>query len=207
MKIILIAAVSNLGKIGDVVEVKSGYGKNFLIPSKKAICFSANNHKIFEAKRQEFEKQNDSEFAVANKVKEQLAGKDIIIIENASDDGRLYGSVNSSSISAKINEVLKNKATSRANIFLKKPIKEIGIYEAGIALHSNVEIKARLIVTRSESEIEALLKAEKKSEKALEVGEKKSEKSEAKENNEINPQEALVEKSEKIKKPRKKKAE
>lgn len=195
MKIILTAAVSKLGKIGDVVEVKNGYARNFLIPSKKAICFTSNNYKIFESKKQEFEQQNNDDLSAANRVKEALAGKDVIIIENASDDGRLYGSVSSSVIAAKINEILKNKSVAKANIFLKKPIKEIGISEVAVVLHSDVEIKVRLIVTRSESEVEALLKAERKSEKA----EKKSEVT-----SEVSVEEVAVEKP---KKPRKKKAE
>lgn len=198
MKIILTAAVSNLGKIGDVVEVKNGYAKNFLIPAKKAICFTANNFKIFESKKKDFEQQNSEELSVAEKVKAQLAGKDIIIIENASDDGRLYGSVNSSAIATKLNEVLKSKLVTRANIFLKKPIKEIGIFEAKLALHSEVAIEVRLIVSRSESEVDALLKAEKKAEKS----EKKSEEKEETVSEQV---EEVV--AEKPKKPRKKKSE
>ena len=195
MKIILTAAISKLGKIGDVVEVKNGYAKNFLIPSKKAICFTANNYRTFEAKKQEFEKQDNDDLVVANKVQEAIAGKDIIIIENASDDGRLYGSVNSSAIAAKINEVLKQKSVARGNIFLKKPIKDIGIYEVGVLLHSEVAISARFIVSRSESEADALLKAEKKADK----------KSETKE--EVSSEGVSEIRSEKQKAPRKKKVE
>ena len=165
MKIILIAAVSNLGRIGDVVEVKSGYAKNFLIPSKKAISFSTNSYKIFEAKKHEFEQANQGNLDVAAKIQNQVSGKDFIVIENASDDGRLYGSVNSALIAAKINEVIGKKIISRSDIFLKKPIKEIGVYEVKLAPHSEVSFNIRLIVSRSESEINALLKAEKKNEK------------------------------------------
>lgn len=168
MKIILIATVSNLGKIGDVIEVKNGYAKNFLIPNKKAICFTTNNYKIFEARKHEFEQENLKNLSVAEKVKVQISGKDVVVIENASDDGRLYGSVNSAVIAAKINEVIGEKLVSRANIFLKKPIKEIGLYEVKLNLHSEVILDVRLIVTRSESEIEALLKAEKKGSKSEE---------------------------------------
>jgi large subunit ribosomal protein L9 len=197
MKVILIAAVSNLGRIGDVVEVKSGFAKNFLIPAKKAICFTVNNHKVFEAKKHEFEQANQSNLATATKLKEQVAGKDFIIIENASDDGRLYGSVNSSVIAAKINETLGAKSISRLDVFLKKPIKEIGVYEVSLAPHSEVSFVARVIVTRSESEVSALLKAEKK-------GDKKSAE-------EVSAPEAASETeaapAEKAKKPRKKKAE
>jgi large subunit ribosomal protein L9 len=196
MKIILIAAVSNLGKIGDVLEVKSGYAKNFLIPSKKAICFTANNYKIFETKKHEFEQANLKNLSVAEKVQSKISGKDIVIIENASDDGRLYGSVNSAVIASKINEIIGDKLISRADIFLKKPIKEIGLYDVKLNLHSEVSFDVRLIVTRSESEIEALLKAEKK-------GSKSSDKSE---NAEVAVDAAEAQTSV-AKKPRKKKSE
>ena len=172
MKIILISAISNLGKIGEVVEVKNGYAKNFLIPNKKAICFTVNNYKIFESKKHEFEQENQKNLEGASSVKDKISGKDVIIIENASDDGRLYGSVSSSVIAAKINEIVGGKFISRTDIFLKKPIKEIGIYSIKLTPHSEVSFDVRLIVSRSESEIAALLKAEKK------AAEKTSEKSE-----------------------------
>ncbi len=200
MKIILTAAVSNLGKVGDVVEVKNGYAKNFLIPNKKAICATSNNSKIFESKRQEFEQANDKDLAIAESVREKISGKDVIIIENASDDGRLYGSVNSSVIAIKINDIVKSKAASRVNVFLKKPIKDIGVYSVKLSLHSEVVIDLRLIVARSESEVAALLKAEKKSEERVETkAEVKSE--EVKEKTSENNSEAKAEK------PKKKKAE
>ena len=179
MKIILTAAVSNLGKVGDVVEVKNGYAKNFLVPNKKAICFTANNSKIFESKRKEFEQENQKDLEVAAKVQEQLLGKDISIIENASDDGRLYGSVSSTVIANKINDLVKQKVASRVNVFLKKPIKEIGVYIAKLVLHSEVSIDVKLIVARTESEVASLLKAEKKAAEKEEV--KVEVKSEAKE--------------------------
>ncbi len=166
MKVILTARVSNLGQIGEVVSVKNGYAKNFLVPNKKAICFTPANQKVFEAKRAEFEKENDSNLKEAQKIKDKLAGKDVIIIESASDDGRLYGSVSSTVIATKVNELVGGKTISRASIFLKKPIKEIGVYFVKLDLHSDVDLELRLIVTRSESEIDALLKAVAKAENA-----------------------------------------
>ncbi len=162
MKIILISAVSKLGKIGDIVEVTNGYAKNFLIPSKKAICFTSANYKVFEAKKAEFEQAHINNLDSASKVKAKVAGKDLVIIENASDDGRLYGSVSSSVIAAKINEMLGEKLVSRADVFLKKPIKEIGVYVVKLNPHSDISFDVRAIVTRSESEIEALLRGGKK---------------------------------------------
>lgn len=179
MKVILTAQVSKLGQIGEVVEVKNGYAKNFLVPTKKAIYFTPNNKKDFESRRAEFEKANNDNLAQAKKIKEKLAGKDVIVIESASDDGRLYGSVNSASIANKINEIIGSKVASRSNVFLKKPIKEIGLFFVKIDLHLEVEIEARVIVSRSESEVEALLKAAKEAKNAAENAAKKSKKEEA----------------------------
>lgn len=194
MKIILISAVSKLGKIGDVVDVANGYAKNFLIPSKKAICFTPANYKIFESKKSEFEQANLANLDNASKVKAKIAGKDVIIIENASDDGRLYGSVNSSVIAAKINEIIGEKLVSRADVFLSKPIKEIGVYQVKLNPHSDVSLEVRAIVTRSESEVEALLRGGKKD---------KSEKSESESVADVVSDEE--QKVAKTKKPRKKK--
>ncbi len=205
MKLILTARVSKLGQIGEVVEVKNGYAKNFLIPSKKAICFTVNNQKIFEAKRAEFEKANEDNQVLAKKLKEKLVGKDIIVIESASDDGRLYGSVSSSVIASKINDVLGAKSVSRSNVFLKKPIKEIGVYQVSLELHSDVELECRVIVTRSESEIDALLKADLKAKKKAEQGEEKEEKSAADEAAKASESEVVDGEKKEKKSPRKSK--
>jgi large subunit ribosomal protein L9 len=168
MKVILISKMANLGGIGEIVIVKNGYGKNFLIPNKKAILYSVANYKLFESKRKEFEEENAHNLSISEKIKGQIVGKDVIIIENASDDGRLYGSVTTSVIAGKINEMLGQKALNRANIFLTKPIKEIGLYDVKLNLHSDVDAKVRVIVTRSESEIEILLSDQKKKSEVVE---------------------------------------
>ncbi len=183
MKIILITTISNLGKVGDVVEVKNGYAKNFLIPNKKAICFTPSNVKVFETKKGEFLKAHEENLDVAGKIKEKVAGKNIIILENASDDGRLYGSVNASVIAGRINDIIKQKTVSRSDIFLKKPVKEIGIYDVKVSLHSEINFEVKVIVSRSESEAEALLKAsEKKNSKSEESSENQAAEGEAVEN-------------------------
>lgn len=166
MKIILTSDVSKLGKIGDIVAVANGYAKNLLIPSGKAICYTPANYKVFESKKTEFEQANLKNLDSASRAKAKIAGKDLIIIENASDDGRLYGSVNSSLLATKINEVLGEKLISRTDIFLTKPIKEIGLYQVKLNLHSAVSFEVRAIVTRSESEVEALLRGGKKDNKS-----------------------------------------
>lgn len=170
MKIILIAAVQNLGRVGDIVEVKNGYAKNFLIPNNKALCFTANNAKVFEAKKHEFEKANEQSMENASSVKDKIFGKNVIIIENASDDGRLYGSVSAATVANQVNEVIGKKLISRSEVFLKKPIKEIGIYDVVLNLHSEVAFEVKVIVSRSESEAEAILKGGDKKEVKAEEG-------------------------------------
>ena len=181
MKVILIDALPKLGKIGDIVVVKNGYAKNFLIPNKKAICFSEENYKAFEGKKHEFEQESVKRLEGASKIKALTEGKNVIIIENASDDGRLYGSVNSSLIANKINELIGEKLVAKSAIFLNKPIKETGIYEAKLAIHSDLAITVKLVVSRSESEAQALLNP-KKPAKAKEDSETSLEENSDKEN-------------------------
>ena len=171
MKVILIDALPKLGKIGDIVVVKNGYAKNFLIPNKKAICFSEENYKSFESKKSHFEQESVKRLEGASKIKALTEGKNIIIIENASDDGRLYGSVNSSLIANKINEAIGEKLVEKGAIFLNKPIKETGIYEAKLAIHSDLSITVKLVVSRSESEAHAMLNPKKPANKAKEENE------------------------------------
>jgi len=167
MKIILTTTIQKLGKLGDIVQVKSGFAKNFLIPSKKAISYSANNYKLFESRKEQFEKENQNNIDLANVIKTKLSGTEVIIIENSSDDGRLYGSVTSSVIADKINEGLKGSKLKRSDVILEKPIKDIGIYHVVVEPYSDVRFSISLIVTRSESEIESLRKAAKEAQERI----------------------------------------
>lgn len=196
MKIILTARVSGLGKVGDVVEVKNGYAKNFLIPMKRAICMTKNNQRLFEAQKEHYEKANDSSLKTAEEAKNKLLAKNIVIIENASDDGRLYGSVNTSSIAAKINEALGSEIVEKTDVILAKPIKDIGVYNVKLDLHSDLVFGVKLVVSRSESEVEALVKADEKAKKDAQIAQnQKEEKVKAKkeEAQEVEPSEVASE--------------
>ncbi len=157
MKVILISRVAKLGNIGDVVSVKDGYGKNFLIPQKKAIFCNSANYKIFEAKKQQFEADNQNSTSAAESRKTKLSGKDITIFGNASDDGRLYGSITSTTIATKLNEFIGEKVVSKIDVVLQKPIKDIGIHNVKIDLYSGIIAEIRVIVSRTESEAEQLI--------------------------------------------------
>jgi large subunit ribosomal protein L9 len=161
MKIILTSTVNKVGKIGDVVEVKSGYAKNFLIPTNKAICYNKNNYKIFEAKKDFFEKANQANLDSANQIKNNLSGKKIIIIESSSDDGRLYGSVTATILVDRINSEIKDKPLARNSIALDKPIKEVGLYNITVKPFADVQFNVKIVIARNESEAEDLIKSEK----------------------------------------------
>ena len=199
MKVILIDSLPKVGKIGDVIDVKNGYAKNFLIPRKKAIFYSVENYKFFEDKKHEFEKQSLGKLDRANKVKILLEGKNVIIIENASDDGRLYGSVNSSLIANKVNEVIGDKLVDKSEIFMTKPIKEVGIFDIKLNLHNELAIDVKLVVSRSESEATALLNPKKKA--------NKTDKENSDENSAAEAVDLDGEEKPKAKRPRKKKEE
>lgn len=161
MQVILTARMSNLGQIGEIVTVKNGYAKNFLIPQKKAIVYNSNNYKLFEARKNEFEASNADSIKVAQDIKTKIADKNIVIIENASDDGRLYGSVTTATIASKINEIAKTEAVTRGAVILSKPIKEIGLYDIILDIHGDVKISAKVVVSRSETEVDSIISGKK----------------------------------------------
>lgn len=165
MKVILISKVANYGNIGDVIDVKDGYARNFLIPNGKAIYYSAANNKAFENKKKEFEAKNQAFQKQADEVKLLIDGKDIIVIENASDDGRLYGAVTNGVILSKVTELAPNLNIAKSDIILDKPIKEIGVYNISVNLYADIIAKLNLIVARSHSEVTNVLKQAKANQK------------------------------------------
>jgi len=155
MQVILTSKIKNLGEVGDIIEVKPWYAKNFLFPRKKAIYNSPINKKEFDSKKQDIEKKESELLSFANQNREKLNNKEVVIIENASDDGRLYGSVNAGTIISKLKDFTGTSLT-KSDIKIEKPIKEIGIYNVKVSLHGDVSINISLIVTRNELEIKAL---------------------------------------------------
>jgi len=160
MQVILTSKIKGLGDVGDIVGVKPGHARNFLFPRKKAIYNSASNKKTFELQKNDINKEQDNLLSLANENRQKFNNKEIIIIENASDDGRLYGSVNASTVTSKLNE-FTGLLLTKSDIKIEKPIKEIGIYSIKASLHSDVSIDISLIVTRNELEIKTLKEAAK----------------------------------------------
>ena len=165
MKIVLLERITKLGQMGDIVDVKSGFARNFLLPNGKALRATDQNIKFFEDRKTELVAKNLENKKDAETIKTKIDNQIFVLIRSASDTGALYGSVSSKDISdvasAKGFEVLKNQ------ICLVKPIKQLGIYHIDINLHP--EITSRISVNVARTKEEAKLQ-----EKGNKIEEKKS---------------------------------
>jgi large subunit ribosomal protein L9 len=152
MDVILLERVEKLGQIGDVVTVKNGFARNFLLPRKKALRANAANKKVFEANRANIEAENAKRRDVAAEDAKGIDGKTITLIRQASNTGQLYGSVSTrdlvEALEADGDKVTKNQ------IVLDKPIKTIGLSTVRIALHPEVSVTIKVNVARSPEEAE-----------------------------------------------------
>jgi large subunit ribosomal protein L9 len=152
MQVVLLERISKLGQMGEVVNVKSGYARNFLLPQKKALRATDNNIKHFETTRVELEAKNLETKKEAEKFKESIHNKMFTIIRSASDSGSLYGSV--SARDAMIVSEEEGLKIEKRQIVLEKPIKDLGIHKVIIALHPEVQAEISLNVARSLEEAE-----------------------------------------------------
>ncbi|RYG23379.1 MAG: 50S ribosomal protein L9, partial [Burkholderiales bacterium] len=133
MDIILLERVANLGAMGDVVTVKDGYARNFLLPQKKALRANDANRKVYEANRERLETENANRRGDAEKAGEKLAGAEIVLIRSSSNAGQLYGSVSVRDVVQGL-EAGGHKVDKR-QVILGHPIKTLGIHDVTIALH------------------------------------------------------------------------
>ena len=152
MDIILLERVEKLGAIGDVVTVKDGYARNFLLPNKKALRANAANRKVFEANRAKIESYNASRRDEAQKASGSVEGKQIILIRAASQTGQLYGSVSVKDIVDGL--VAQDAKVSKGMIVLERPIKTLGIFGVKVVLHPEVSVNVQVNVARSDDEAE-----------------------------------------------------
>ncbi len=152
MDIILLQRIEKLGSIGDVVTVKDGYARNFLLPQKKALRANEANKKVFEANRDRLEKENAERRTEAEKSGEKVAGEEIVLIRAASNTGQLYGSVNVRDIAASLGE--KGHEIDKKQVIMGDPIKSIGMHEVRIDLHPEVSVTIKANVARSDDEAE-----------------------------------------------------
>ena len=152
MNIILLERIANLGSIGDVVTVKDGYARNFLLPQKKALRANAANKQVFEANRDRLEAENAEKRTLAEKQGEKVAGEEIVLIRAASNAGQLYGSVNVRDVAASLVE--KGHDVDKKQVIMGAPIKTIGMFDVTVALHPEVEVTVKANVARSDDEAE-----------------------------------------------------
>ena len=152
MDIILLQRIEKLGSIGDVVTVKDGYARNFLLPQKKALRANEANKKVFEANRDRLEKENADRRTEAEKAGEKVDGVEIVLIRAASNTGQLYGSVNVRDIAAALAD--KGHDIDKKQVIMGDPIKAIGMHEIRIDLHPEVSVTIKANVARSDDEAE-----------------------------------------------------
>ncbi|MFB0611193.1 50S ribosomal protein L9 [Aurantiacibacter poecillastricola] len=152
MDIILLERIGNLGQIGDIVTVKDGYARNFLLPQKKALRANAANKQVFEANRERLEAENAEKREAAKKQGETVEGTEIVLIRAASNAGQLYGSVNVRDVAAALAD--KGHDIDKKQVIMGAPIKTIGMFDVTVALHAEVEVTIKANVARSEDEAE-----------------------------------------------------
>jgi large subunit ribosomal protein L9 len=152
MDIILLERVEKLGAIGDVVSVKDGYARNFLLPNKKALRANDANRKVFEANRAKIESDNATRRDEAQAASGNVEGKQIVLIRAASQTGQLYGSVSVKDIVDGLNA--QDAKVAKSMIVLERPIKTLGVFDVKVVLHPEVSVNVKVNVARSDDEAE-----------------------------------------------------
>jgi large subunit ribosomal protein L9 len=152
MQIILLERIEKLGTIGDVVQVKDGYARNYLLPNKKALRSNAANLKVFEANRAKIEADNASRRGDAEQHSANVEGKSVVLIRASSNSGQLYGSVSVRDIVDALNEDGAN--ITKSMVVLERPIKTIGVFDVRVQLHPEVSVGVKVNVARSPDEAE-----------------------------------------------------
>ncbi|WP_296818302.1 50S ribosomal protein L9 [Brevundimonas sp.] len=158
MKVVLLERVENLGAIGDVVTVKDGFARNFLLPREKALRATSANLKVFEAQRAQIEARNEKAKAEAGKSGEKLDGSTYVLIRQAGESGQLYGSVTARDIADAIQA--EGGKAERSQVVLNLPIKTLGVHEVQVRLHAEVTVTVKVNVARSADEAERQARGE-----------------------------------------------
>jgi large subunit ribosomal protein L9 len=150
MEVILLERVEKLGAIGDVVKVKDGFARNYLLPRKKALRANESNRKLFDANRARIEEENAAKRSDAEKSAKGVEGKSVKLIRQASNTGQLYGSVSARDIVEALESV--GAKVTKSQVVLDRPIKTIGVHDVKIALHPEVSVTVKVNVARSPEE-------------------------------------------------------
>jgi large subunit ribosomal protein L9 len=158
MKVILLERVEGWGGLGDVVNVKDGYARNFLLPRAKALRANNANLKVFEGQRADIEARNARDKDAAGKAGEKLDGTSYILIRQAGESGQLYGSVSGRDVADAVNG--GGGKVERSMVVLDKPIKTLGLHEVKVRLHPEVTVTVTLNIARSADEAERQARGE-----------------------------------------------
>ncbi len=158
MEVILLERVGKLGQMGDVVRVKDGYARNFLLPNHKALRATADNKKRFEGMKEDLEKRNLEAKGEAGKLASKIDGKSFVVLRQASEVGQLFGSVTSRDIARLIAE--EGTEIAKGQVSINAPIKSIGQYKVPLALHPEIEVSVTVVVARSNDEAERIKRGE-----------------------------------------------
>ncbi|MCJ1959137.1 MULTISPECIES: 50S ribosomal protein L9 [Novosphingobium] len=152
MDIILLERVEKLGNIGDVVTVKDGFARNYLLPNKKALRANEANKKVFEANRAKIEADNAEKRSAAESHSTNVEGKQVVLIRASSNSGQLYGSVTVRDIAEALNA--EGAQVTKQMIVLEHPIKTLGVFDVRVSLHPEVAVNVQVNVARSPDEAE-----------------------------------------------------
>jgi large subunit ribosomal protein L9 len=158
MEVILLERVGKLGQMGDVVRVKDGFARNFLLPRGKALRATTDNKARFESMKDELQVRNLELKGEAGKLAGQIDGKSYVVIRQASESGQLFGSVTTRDIANLIKT--DGAEVARAQVALNAPIKAIGQYKVPLALHPEIEVAITVTVARSQDEAERIARGE-----------------------------------------------
>jgi len=158
MKVVLLERVENLGAIGDVVTVKDGFARNFLLPRDKARRATAANLKAFEVERAAIEQRNEKNKAEAQKVADKIDGQTYVLVRQAGETGQLYGSVAARDVADAIQA--EGGKIEKSQVVLHTPIKTLGLHEVQVRLHAEVRAAVKVNVARSADEAERQAKGE-----------------------------------------------
>ncbi|MEK9796731.1 MAG: 50S ribosomal protein L9 [Alphaproteobacteria bacterium] len=152
MEVILLERIEKLGQMGDVVTVKPGFARNFLLPQKKALRASDENRGYFESQRAQLEADNLERRKDAEAVASKIEALNIVLIRQAGDSGQLYGSVSARDLADTVSE--SGVTIARGQVMLDRPIKELGLHPVRVLLHPEVQVEVTANVARNEDEAE-----------------------------------------------------
>ena len=172
MQVILLERIGRLGQMGDVVTVKDGFARNFLLPQGKALRATKANRESFEKERAQLEARNLELKSEAGAVAEKLQGQSFIIIRQAGDSGQLYGSVTTRDLSTAVSE--GGFSIERRQVMLDRPIKSLGLHDVRIGLHAEVEPRVTINVARSPDEAARQARGEQVTGKAMDEAEEEA---------------------------------